>query len=94
MGRVRQRCQWPTAARLARSTTGRVAQGEWGRKAVRRKGGSHGTRNGGLRPASACWPSAATARSTRECRRGRRSGAPGSKPVQPACFDQDFAPKI
>jgi hypothetical protein len=71
-----------------------VAQGEWGRKAVQRKEGSHDARTGGLRPVSVCGTSGAAARPTRERRRGRHSGAPGSKPVQPACFDRDFSPKI
>jgi hypothetical protein len=49
-----------------------VAQGEWGRKVVRRKcgGGVHSARTSGLRPASACGPrTAATQVGVRRRRR-------------------------
>jgi hypothetical protein len=63
-GRRRQgRRAWPRDVR-------RVAQEEWGKKAVRRKG-SHGAQTGGPRSASACKPSAAAAQAG--ARRQRRA---------------------
>jgi hypothetical protein len=79
---------------LGHGARGAWRKGSGGGRRCGARGWVHGVRTGGSRPASACGPSGAAARPTRERRRGCRSGVPGSKPVQPACFDRDFSPKI
>jgi hypothetical protein len=88
-GQVRRRDHWLRGAAGTRGTRGLGEQG-----GAVQVGGVHGAWTDGPKPASACGPNAVAAR-RRQRRRGRaRSGAPESKPFQPACLDRGFSPKF